>query len=102
LAVDPVLLREEVKSKHRVVAVNPSGEYHFHTGRPLARRLGYDSALVDSMPDAAVASGAGVANPLSLRSLDGETVSQLSFRGEVEKSFLRMWLKMQDPSLRSG
>ena len=36
LAVDPVLLREEVKSKYRDMAINPSGEYHFHTGRPLA------------------------------------------------------------------
>jgi len=69
LAVDPVTLREEVKSKYRDVAINPSGEYHFHTGRLLARRLGYDSALVDSMPDAAVESFAGVANPFSLRSL---------------------------------
>ena len=75
LAVDPVVLREEVKSKYRDVAINPAGEYHFHTGRPLARRLGYDSALVDSMPDAAVESFAGVANPFSLRSLEqGERV----------------------------
>jgi hypothetical protein len=29
-------------------------------------------------------------------------VSQLSFRGEAEKSLLRMWLKTRDPSLRSG
>ena len=75
LAVDPVVLREEVKSKYRDVAINPSGEYHFHTGRPLARRLGYDSRLVDSMPDSAVESFAGVANPFSLRSLEpGENV----------------------------
>lgn len=75
LAVNPVVLREEVKSKYRDVAINPSGEYHFHTGRSLARRLGYDSALVDSMPDAAVESFAGVANPFSLRSLEqGEEV----------------------------
>jgi arsenite methyltransferase len=75
LAVDPVLLREEVKSKYREVAINPCGEYHFHTGRPLARRLGYDPALIDSMPDAAVESFAGVANPFSLRSLaQGERV----------------------------
>jgi arsenite methyltransferase len=75
LAVDSNLLREEVKSKYRDVAVNPSGEYHFHTGRPLARRLGYDSSLVDSMPDSAVESFAGVANTFSLRSLDkGERV----------------------------
>jgi SAM-dependent methyltransferase len=75
LVVDPVLLREEVKSKYRDVASNPSGEYHFHTGRRLARRLGYDLALVESMPDAAVESFAGVANPFSLRSLEqGERV----------------------------
>ena len=75
LPVDPVALREEVKSKYRDVARNPHGEHHFHTGRPLARRLGYDSSLVDSMPDAAVESFAGVANPFSLRALDpGEKI----------------------------
>lgn len=75
LPVDPVALREEVKSKYRDVARNPNGEHHFHTGRPLARRLGYDPALVDSMPDAAVESFAGVANPFSLRALEpGEKV----------------------------
>jgi SAM-dependent methyltransferase len=75
LPVDPAVLREEVKSKYRDVAVNPHGEYHFHTGRPLAKRLGYDSAMVDAMPDAAVESFAGVANPFSLRALQpGEKV----------------------------
>ncbi len=75
LPVDPAALREEVKSKYRDVARNPNGEHPFHPGRPLARRLGYDSSLVDSMPDAAVESFAGVANPFSLRVLDpGEKV----------------------------
>jgi SAM-dependent methyltransferase len=74
-AVDPVALREEVKNKYRAVASNPSGEYHFHTGRVAAKRLGYDSAVVDAMPDAAVESFAGVANPFSLRPLEqGESV----------------------------
>ena len=75
LPVNPAVLREEVKSKYRDVAVNPHGEYHFHTGRPLAKRLGYDSGMVDAMPDAAVESFAGVANPFSLRALQpGEKV----------------------------
>jgi len=75
LSVDPVALREEVKNKYRAVASNPSGEYHFHTGRVAAKRLGYDSAVVDAMPDAAVESFAGVANPFSLRPLEqGESV----------------------------
>jgi arsenite methyltransferase len=75
LAVDPFALREEVKNKYRDVACSPNGEYHFHTGRPLAKRLGYDPAVVDAMPDAAVESFAGVANPFSLRVLNqGEKV----------------------------
>jgi arsenite methyltransferase len=75
LPVDPAMLREEVKSKYREVATNPQGEYHFHTGRPLARRLKYDSSLVDAMPDSAVESFAGVANPFALRGLQpGERV----------------------------
>ena len=68
-AVDADALREEVRSKYREVAINPHGEFHFHTGRPLAKRLGYDDALVASLPDVAVESFAGVANPLSLRPL---------------------------------
>lgn len=75
LAVDPSALREEVKNKYRDVANNPHGEYHFHTGRPLAQRLGYDTTVVGAMPDAAVESFAGVANPFLLRTLKpGEKV----------------------------
>lgn len=75
LPVDPATLREEVKNKYREVAVDPHGEYHFHTGRRAAKRLGYDSAVVDRMPDAAIESFAGVANPFALRRLEaGEKV----------------------------
>jgi SAM-dependent methyltransferase len=75
LPVDPAALREEVKSKYREVACNPHGEFHFHTGRRAAKRLGYDPAAVDRMPDAAVESFAGVANPFSMGRLEaGEKV----------------------------
>lgn len=67
VAVDPNALRDEVKKKYRAVAVDPHAKYHFHTGRPLAKRLGYDDQIVDPMPDAAVESFAGVGNPFSLR-----------------------------------
>jgi SAM-dependent methyltransferase len=73
--VDPAALREEVKSKYREVAENPHGSFHFHTGRRLAQRLGYDMSVVDAMPDSAVESFAGVANPFALRPLEpGERV----------------------------
>ncbi len=80
--VDPGALREEVKVKYQEVAVDPYGEYHFHTGRPLAKRLGYDDALVDPMPDAAVESFAGVGNPFSLQPLSpGEKVVDIGSGG---------------------
>jgi SAM-dependent methyltransferase len=66
-AVDTDALREQVRDKYRDVALKPDGEYHFHTGRPLAARLGYDPAIVDALPDRAVESFAGVGNPFSLR-----------------------------------
>jgi hypothetical protein len=57
------------------VAPNPHGSFHFHTGRPLAARLGDEPVIVDGLPDAAVESFAGVANPLALRPLvEGERV----------------------------
>ncbi len=70
LLVDPTALRDQVRDKYRGVALEPHGTYHFHTGRPLATRLGYEAELVDTLPDRAVESFAGVANPFSLRALE--------------------------------
>jgi arsenite methyltransferase len=73
--VDSAALREQVKEKYREVATRPDGEFHFHTGRSLTVRCGYDPTLVDSLPEVAVESFAGVASPFALRSLaSGERV----------------------------
>lgn len=72
LTVDPEALRASVREKYREVATTPEGAFHFHTGRPLADLLGYDRALVDRLPDRAVESFAGVADPFSLRPLGQE------------------------------
>jgi SAM-dependent methyltransferase len=80
--VDPAALRDDVKAKYREVALNPHGTFHFHTGRPLAAHLGYDAAVVAAMPDDAVASFAGVANPFSLCALSrGERVVDVGSGG---------------------
>jgi arsenite methyltransferase len=70
LLVDPETLREQVRDKYREVAGDPHRTFHFHTGRPLAARLGYDHGAVDALPERAVESFAGVGNPFSLRRLE--------------------------------
>jgi len=80
--VDPGQLREAVKEKYREVAIEPGATYHFHTGRPLAKRLGYDDDVVNALPDAAVESFAGIGNPFSLRTLSpGEKVIDIGSGG---------------------
>jgi SAM-dependent methyltransferase len=73
--VDPDSLRAQVRGKYRAVAVDPHASFHFHTGRPLAARLGYEETVVDGLSDRAVESFAGVGNPFSIRRLEpGERV----------------------------
>ena len=82
LPVDAVALRDEVSAKYRDVATNPHGTFHFPTGRPLARRLGYDEAVVAQMPESAIEAFAGVGNPFSQGALNpGERVVDLGSGG---------------------
>lgn len=69
--VNPDVLRDQVRAKYREVATDPGGSFHFHTGRPLAARLGYPAATVDALPDAVVEPFAGVGNPFAPGPLGG-------------------------------
>jgi arsenite methyltransferase len=69
VVVDARALREQVREKYREVALDPRRTFHFHTGRPLAARCGYEPAPVGALPDRAVESFSGVGNPFSLRRL---------------------------------
>ena len=61
--VDLDELRKEVRDKYREVARDPTAEYHFHTGRAHAIRLGYPASPLDRLPVEACAAFAGVGNP---------------------------------------
>jgi hypothetical protein len=61
--VDAGRLRHEVKAKYREVAQDPTADFHFHTGRAHALRLGYPISPLDQLPEAACEAFAGVANP---------------------------------------
>ena len=74
-AVDRDELRRRVSEKYRDVAVNPELGFHFHTGAPLARMLGYPDEAVASLPPGIVDSFAGTGNPFLFGDLaPGETV----------------------------
>ncbi len=73
--VDADALRCQIRDKYTDVALTPDKGFHFHNGRPLALMLGYDDAIVDSLPQGVVESFAGTGNPFSFGGLrPGETV----------------------------
>lgn len=68
-------LRDAIRTEYAHVAADPSQEFHFHTGRRLARILGYDHAWFAGVPEDSIASFAGTGNPFSLGALgEGEHV----------------------------
>ena len=71
----PMLSGRRLSRNIEEVATDPHAEFHFHTGRYLPKHLGYDDEFVGSLPDKAVESFAGVANPFSLQPLsEGERI----------------------------
>lgn len=73
--LDVPRLREAIRDEYSQVASRPDQGFHFHTGRPLARLLGYDDNWLDGVPEATIASFAGTGNPISLGPLrEGEYV----------------------------
>ena len=74
-AVDAEALRCQISDKYTEVAKTPEKGFHFHTGKPLARMLGYPEEVIDSLPAGTVQSFAGTGNPFSMGALQpGETV----------------------------
>jgi len=73
--VDRDELRDLIRAKYTDVAEEPEQGFHFHTGRPLARMLGYDDAAVEQLPAGTVDSFAGTGNPFAIGALKaGEVV----------------------------
>jgi SAM-dependent methyltransferase len=64
--LDQERLRCEIRREYAEVATHPEKGFHFHTGWPLAKRLGYLDDWVKPLPPAVVASFAGTGNPFTL------------------------------------
>src|SRR5207249_4329577 len=67
--IDVELLKSEIRKTYASVSAEPEREFIFPTGRAWAEDLGYPAELA-KVPDAAVESFAGVANPWSLGRLE--------------------------------
>ena len=75
--IDVGLLKSEIKKTYASVSQEPERDFIFPTGRAWAEDLDYPDELA-RVPDAAVESFAGVANPFSLGRLErGERVLDL-------------------------
>lgn len=76
--IDVQQLRAAIQDEYAEVATTPEKGFHFHTGRPLARLLGYEPSETDALPDSVVESFAGVGNPFVFGRLHpGETVVEV-------------------------
>ena len=63
--LDQEVLRCEFRKEYAEVATHPSRGFHFHTGRPLARMLGYVDSWLEHVPEASIESFAGTGNPFA-------------------------------------
>ena len=64
--LDVELLQDAIRAEYAQVASDPGRGFHFHTGRRLARLLGYQDAWLEGVPEPTIASFAGTGNPFSL------------------------------------
>ena len=73
--VDRDRLRASIRDEYAAVASSPERGFHFHTGRPLARIVGYPEDLLTGIPEESIASMAGTGNPFALGTIHpGERV----------------------------
>jgi arsenite methyltransferase len=91
--VDLEELRKEVREKYREVADDPTADYHFHTGRAHAIRLGYPPTPLDQLPDDACEAFAGVGNPFYWGGpKPGERVVDLGSGAGMDSYLASLWV----------
>ena len=83
--VDLEALRCAIQEEYEVVATDPGRGFHFHTGRPLARLLGYEDDWLVGVPEGSIESFAGTGNPFSLGALlTGDCVVDVGSGGGID------------------
>jgi SAM-dependent methyltransferase len=87
-AEDRKRIEEGLQQKYAKVSVNPEGLFRYPTGRSGLEALDYNAHIVQSLPEAAVASYCGVGNPFTLGPVhEGETVLDIGCGGGFDTFF---------------
>jgi len=73
--IDLETLRCEISKEYAEVASDPTKGFHFHTGRPLAKILGYTDSMLEGIPETSIEAFAGTGNPFAIGAIrSGEHV----------------------------
>lgn len=73
--IDEKKIQNAVREKYAQVSRSAAGKFNYPTGRDGAIQQGYDSAIIQSMPDELIESFCGVGNPLKLGAIkSGEVI----------------------------
>ena len=90
--LDQDALRCEIRKEYAEVATHPSRGFHFHTGRPLARMLGYPDEWLKHVPEASIESFAGTGNPFAIGPIaSGEHAVDVGSGGGID-SLIAAWM----------
>ena len=80
--VDTDVLRKAIQAEYQEVA---DKGFHFHTGRPLTKVVGYQDAWLTGVAESAIASFAGTGNPFAMGELaPGENVVDVGSGGGID------------------
>ncbi len=83
--VDTDTLRKAIQDEYKEVANNPGKGFHFHTGRPLTRIVGYKDEWFMGVPESAIEAFAGTGNPFAMGELaKGERVVDIGSGGGID------------------
>lgn len=78
-------LRQAIRQEYSAVAIDPKAGYHFHTGRPLAAKLGYKDEWLEGIPEEAIEALAGTGNPFAIGAINpGEHVVDMGCGGGID------------------
>jgi SAM-dependent methyltransferase len=83
--IDTETLRKAIQVEYSEVALDPGKGFHFHTGRRLAKIVGYRDEWLTGVSELAIESFAGTGNPFAMGELAaGERVVDVGSGGGID------------------